>query len=499
MVCVKIYRPLPHQLISSFFPVKSLRWDMWGHTWNDLSNAATVMKQPWATLRALGLYKDPSADWGVDYISGASMRIANEDNGFRRDELIDFVKRDGGFPFLPKWLHGHVADDMSTTWHGFLLDTLGLCETFMKYVAIGVLGVYVGLYLLISFISIGLGSGIKQGMIRLGKALFRLGAILSIVLALYKVAIVRVDNTQWASDLRHGLRYTSPFGDEEARFDGPTTFPHRNDVLIETRLKSDFLAMYNDYIGNHPGNRYWNELVSEKIVTFASYSELPTRFRTAVAEYIVGSIYSAAGRFLYQDEGTDFVELNERDAVLYTYNELTVKSDRIRAKVVTQLEYLISEAKYGHLRESIMSMEYTIPFLVILQQRLLGSPPKSKRSNNPLARPASRSTDRSLTRAFQHSQMAQLPSLQTMVKRSLKRPVKLVVGTFEPSPHSYLTAGEIVEAKVPTKRGKRWQRAVIEDVWSTGYLSVYVPGIGKRVELHRLDIRQLHDDGDEGQ
>jgi hypothetical protein len=95
--------------------------------------------------------------------------------------------------------------------------------------------------------------------------------------------------------------------------------------------------------------------------------------------------------------------------------------------------------------------------------------------------------------------MAQLPSLQTMVKRSLKRPVKLVVGTFEPSPHSYLTAGEIVEAKVPTKRGKRWQRAVIEDVWSTGYLSVYVLGIGKRVELHRLDIRQLHDDDDEGQ
>ena len=476
---------------------ESLRWDMWGHTWNDLSNAATAMKQPWATLRALGLYKDPSADWGVDYISGASMRMSNEDNGFRRDELIDFVKRDGGFPFLPKWLHGHVADDESTTWHGFLLDTLGLCEKFMKYAAIGVLGVYIGLYLLISFISIGLGGGIKQGIVQFGKALFRLGTMLSIVFALYKVAIVRVDNTQWASDLRHGLRYTSPFGNEESRFDGLATFPHRNDVLIETRFKSDFLAMYNDYIGNHPGNRIWNELVSEKARTVASYSDLPTRFRTAVAEYIVGYLYSTAGRFLYQDEGADFVELSERDAVLYTQNELTIKSNAIRAKVLTQLGYLVSEAKYGHLRKSVMSKEYTFPFLIDLQQRLLGSLPKSKKRNTLFARPGSRSRDNSSTRPFHRSQMTTLPSLQTKVNVELKRPVNLMVGTCEPSPNSYLTAGEEVEAKITTKKGKKWHKAVIEDVSSDGYLSVYIPGIRKKEELHRLDIRPLRDDEDE--
>jgi hypothetical protein len=41
------------------------------------------MTQPWATLRALGLYKQKDAVWGIDYITSGSMRGANNDNGFQ--------------------------------------------------------------------------------------------------------------------------------------------------------------------------------------------------------------------------------------------------------------------------------------------------------------------------------------------------------------------------------------------------------------------------------
>jgi len=118
----------------------SLRWDMWGHTLYDLAHADTRMRQPWATLRALGLYKPKDAVWGVDYVSSAIMRMANEDNGFRLDELDTFLER-GAFHWLPQFLNGKVTEGEG--WHGFLLDTLKRCLEFIGNVNVIVLSVYI--------------------------------------------------------------------------------------------------------------------------------------------------------------------------------------------------------------------------------------------------------------------------------------------------------------------------------------------------------------------
>jgi len=461
----------------------SLRWDMWGHTWNDLSKAATAMKQPWATLRALGLYKDPSADWGIDYVSGSSMRMANEDNGFRRHELVDFVHRDGGFKYLPSWLHGYVGDDEETSWHEFLLDTLVRLERFMTRVSVGVAGGYVLLYLLISLVSIR--SEGKQGMRRVGWALFRLGVMVGTVIALYKAGTTHVDNTQWASDLRQGLRYTSPFGNEETQYGGPTVFPHRNDVLIETRYKSDFLAMYNDFVSNHPGNRVWNRLVDEKVSIFESYSGLPPCFRLAVAEYIVGALHNQAARFLYQNNKSNFVEISTGQAVAQTVSELMAKSNFIRKKVLTQLDYLISEAKYGHLRESVMSKHYTAPLLFKLQSRLLGISSQPKRTTSVTI--SQHTKPKNPRHLFHHLPTATLSALEPKYK-STRRRVTLSVGKIHESPFAYLRAGEIVEAKLTIDNAMHWYKAVIEDVYSNGELLIVYLGSGQRDVTHRLRI-----------
>ena len=228
----------------------SLRWDMWGHTWQDLAHADTAMRQPWATLRALGLYKSPSADWGVDYISSVSMRLPNGDNGYREDELEDWVKL-GGFKFLPAFLEGNAENG---SWHEYLLTTLTRCEAFMKDVSFYSLAGYVLIYVIVSMVFGGPAGGMKAR--RFGWALFRLAVICGTVFALYQAALKHVGSTQWAKDISHNLRYSSPFGSEEVLYEGPTTMPHRNDVLIETRYKSEYLAMYNDYVGNHPGIDY---------------------------------------------------------------------------------------------------------------------------------------------------------------------------------------------------------------------------------------------------
>ena len=441
------------------------------------------MQQPWATLRALGLYKDPSAAWGIDYVSGSSMRMANEDNGFRRDELIDFVHRDGGFRFLPRWLHGEVDDDEETSWHEFLMDTFHRCKRFMIGVSAASGGAYVFVYLLASLVSIGLNGDFNEGARRFGWALVRLGVMYGTVLVLYNAAIKHVDKSDWACDIRNGLRYTSPFGNEESRFDGPTTFPYRNDVLIVSRYKSDYLAMHNDFVGNHPGNRFWNELVDEKASIFAVYDGLPFRFGVAVADYIVGALYKYA---LYQNAGANFVEISKRDALVYTIEELAIKSNTIAKQVLTELEFLISEAKYGHLRKSAMSKQHAFPFLVNFYSQLLASSPPSKRTTSVVR--THTKTQRS-NQQFQPLRAIALPTLGAKSKPT-RRPVVLKVGKFERSPYFHLQEGKIVDVQLKQDNVMRWYKAEIDKVMSTGYVSVVLLGSDEGFDIHRLKIRQ---------
>ena len=129
----------------------SLRWDMWGHTWQeDLLHADTEMIQPWATLRALGLYKKQNAVWGVDYITGSCERIAKEDFGFFREHLDEFIGF-GGFKFLPKWLQGQVSDEDG--WPEFLMDTVRRCESFMKGLVFQLAICYIVLFFTVSMSS----------------------------------------------------------------------------------------------------------------------------------------------------------------------------------------------------------------------------------------------------------------------------------------------------------------------------------------------------------
>mmetsp|Transcript_2112 Transcript_2112/g.3098 ORF Transcript_2112/g.3098 Transcript_2112/m.3098 type:complete len:1125 (-) Transcript_2112:123-3497(-) len=89
----------------------SLRKDMWGHTLEDFENASDRMKWPWTILRGLGLWKDngvsnlmgkksSSAQWGWDWITQNSMRIANTDTGYFQNQLMDFASDGHYYKYL---------------------------------------------------------------------------------------------------------------------------------------------------------------------------------------------------------------------------------------------------------------------------------------------------------------------------------------------------------------------------------------------------------------
>lgn len=347
----------------------SLRWDMWGHTLNDLAKADTAMTQPWATLRSLGLYKAKSSSWGIDYISSSSMRIANNDNGFQQDNLETFLER-GGFWFLPDWLENFAINwDADESWPEYLSGTRKLCEQFFEKVSKVALAAFVFLCILLcNFKPRG------RRFQRIGWSLFRLSTIVLCVSGLFYLAKSSVDNSGWAKDISAGRMYGSTVAVERAFVKteyalGPSTYPTKQDVLIETRYGSEYLAIYNDFVTEgHPGNRKFRAMVKS---VAGSYDGYPADFKNKTARFIVESIATKHGRFLYQGPDGYWFLLDSSNAMEYVKKELTIASSAVLIPVMRAARFMESSFKYGIHRDSALARKHAVPFTDNLRKRLL--------------------------------------------------------------------------------------------------------------------------------
>ena len=499
----------------------SLRWDMWGHTLDDLAKAKTRMSQPWTTLRALGLYKQMDAKWGVDYVSGASMRIANGDNGFREDELPEFMEN--GLDPLPKFLYGEI-DTETEGWHEFYLATVVKCEEVFKKANFVALGAYMLLQSLVLLVGLAVGGG-SGSFRRFGRALVRLLITHAIVYGLYLACNNHVDHTQWARDIKAGRRYSSPYHTYEDEYHGPTVWPHRNDVLIETRYKTDALAMYNDYVMAHPGNREWKALLERTAPLHVAYSGLAPIFRTQLADYIVSSMESQNRRFLYQSQEPQWILMSRPDAVAYNDKQLRILSHPVVRHAHTAFEYLISDLKTGHLRDYSMTQKHLVVYLTAFKDKLIKPVVEKKSSPLTLARPRSVHESDDLASPNKTNMLVRsYVSKPSCNSRFLRRPVNLEVGVIpgEPSPGAWVIQGDVVEfrGKRPPKKLLRWYYGTVDSISSSGWFVVtdangkseyiqrasvraYVPfAVGEKVEystggkFRKCTITHVHEDGD---
>lgn len=499
----------------------SLRWDMWGHTLDDLAHAKTRMTQPWATLRSLGLYKQKEADWGIDYISGGSMRMANGDNGFREDQLEEQIEA-GGFPLLPGFLNGEV-DLKREGWREYYLKTCIKIEEFMLKVNLVAVPAYIFLQVLILVVRLFLPSDPKNGPFRrFGWAIARLVLVHTVVYGLFRAALNHVDNTQWAKDIKEERRYTNPFAVTDNDYSGPTTYPHREDILIETRYKNPALAMYNDFINGHPGNRQWNPLLESMAPLYESYSGLPTVFRDHLAEYMVSSMESQQRRFLYQGKESHWHLLSRENALNYNERQLQISSNPVLRHVYTGLEYLLQECKHGHLRNTVLTRYDVIPHLRDFQDKLLqqfqnvtfvslAREPTLSEMDDPVPKPIT---------IMHRTLIVKKPELNS---RFVRRPVNLAMGTNpgEPSVGAWIKEGSIVEARFKGDNGQyKWYYGTVDHIASLGFhlvtfydeqqdyvkadgVRAYIPfKVGEKVEYNldnefyvRSEVIRVHPDG----
>ena len=335
----------------------SLRWDHWGMTWRDLKEGRFWL--PW--VRALSLFKPSHVPWGLDYISSSSMRIANLDHGFRREHLDDFLERDGGFRYLPKFMQAEVGEDES--WPEFLNNTVLKSESFMGYINKIAIGAYAALFFLLN-----LTSSPHKGA---GRAVRRVVLSHGFIFVGYLLLNCYVDSTFWAKDILANRRYSNAFVAEESEYplDAPEAFPTRTDMLVQTRYDSEFLYMYNDWMDNHPGNELFNEHLNAIAPFYRAYPDL---FRDASVDYIVKAVKSSPGRFLHQSTHGTWLRMSDDDVTDYVKTELYVHSSSILPQLRRAIKFIMSDYKYGIYRGTSLSKTASLPYLRKLQAKLMG-------------------------------------------------------------------------------------------------------------------------------
>eukprot|EP00977_Amphora_coffeiformis_P004442 scaffold945_cov170-Amphora_coffeaeformis.AAC.22 len=344
----------------------SIRWDMWGHTWDDLAHATERMGQPWATLRSLALYKPRDAEWGMDYITSSSLRGVGLETGFDGEAMAKFQKW-GQITWLPMFLQEKGLDpDEEDVWLKYCTRTLKKVHTFLGLVVFSAISGYAVICAVVSILQTK-----RSWAHSFGLSILRLGAICAAAYVVFVGLKSHVDSTRWAADIRGNRRYSSVFANDLAygvKSEGLTTLPHRKDVLIENRFGSSYLHFYNDYVNGHPGNRYFLDLVNGVSAAFGSY---PFWLQEATARYVTESVLANQGRFLEQGVNGDWYINDFEEAMVYTRKTLVQKTMPVVAAVLQELRFIVSGFRFSTLRNTKLAQKHMAPFLKSFEEKLV--------------------------------------------------------------------------------------------------------------------------------
>jgi hypothetical protein len=393
-------------------------------------------------------------NWGFDYTTLQLIRYAaGATNVGVYDEfgVYDFVQNGGFSPWLPLALHARVPpypenyrmDDAELhpahTWHGFYVLTaerclVTACVCHALFLAVYLLGLHFCLSKQSTLTQTSTANARPQHQRHQQQECGGGGGMSIVVLRLVLWHFVVcwmaqrvnrfIDESPWARDIAKGHHYNVVFpeaqntkhsiGLEEdvhgyGLYDGPTVYPYKTDVLIETRMGSRHLAMYNDFIEYHPGNRFWRHMLSQQAIFFVMYNRvggLPPAFAEAVVRNVVDTTQDQLGsRFLYQDMHTgDWMLLSRENVMKVTRRELHASYPRVLCPLVTEVRFFLSECLYGHLRDTALCRVHAPAFLKRIRKSLIYGlvpvkPPHSLESSSLLPPLLDNSTIRRLFRS----------------------------------------------------------------------------------------------------
>mmetsp|Transcript_4710 Transcript_4710/g.9146 ORF Transcript_4710/g.9146 Transcript_4710/m.9146 type:complete len:961 (+) Transcript_4710:168-3050(+) len=357
-------RQLPH---GTYFHI---RWDMWGHTLNDLLDAKRYMPAPLAAIRSAGIWKPRDRHWGWDWLTVACLRIANDQNGYTSEELVEWVHNFDVFG-LPHFLRGPVSDRPGYGWEAFIRGTLERFVGFWGFLTVGLLLVYLFftkvIYLIQYYWSGGKDSGLFRAVLR--RLVCSYGMIGIATCAVHYMIYI----SPWAESIRSERFLMKPFPQASSvkikTREGPTTVPSVYDVLIGSRFDSRDIGAYNNFLNYHPGNKRFSDWIDASTEAFTDSPIL----QHALISSIVNDISKNGGRFLQQNEIGFWVRLPGTESAEYTRKQLVKRSNPLLAALDEELAFMIADARYGPLRGSSLAQQYAQEYLFKWEGLLFGA------------------------------------------------------------------------------------------------------------------------------
>lgn len=418
----------------------SLLWHQWGHTFSDYLHSDKRMTEPQKTLRSLGIIKGK----GWNYLSSLSMRMANEDTEMRTDDLEELLE-EGGIWFLPTaWQD--MTDEISdiSDWHAFCFGTLKKVERELKQYYLMGLGAYISMF---SFFVVlqrifGTGKVAKRSKISITLGfLFRILSVHGAILFLAWFALDTVENSSWGKSIRNRKLYRIPVA--EVNNPAPSTIPRKGDILLYSHYSSDYLASWARVIDfAHPGNSLWREITTEYAAPFAV---LPENLKEGFCETLVIEV-SEDRRFLKQDEERFWFEVDDTDELTKAcHRDLTKASDPLLGNLISQIDSLQSETRFGRFRETIMQTK-TMPDYIRRWENVLMQK-KSKKTQSSIPKPKQSLKLRKFGKAIYSPARAATTATMTFTSLPIRR-FTLPQQPFreEPFNGAWLEEGDRVEA-----------------------------------------------------
>lgn len=281
----------------------SLRWDMWGHTIEDMS---TIFDKPWNMWNSLGIYK--SGHWGWTYPMINLLLSATEG--------IEVTS--------------HV--DLRDEFHWYL-------STAEKYLCVGYPA------LLLSSI---LFAFCCKSQRKFSCAYLLRGHAIPLIVSLSTLAFFV--STEWAQTVYSLKKFTQPsFLPLEInltkKYKRSIVIPHRDDLLFGDRLDNFYIHVKKRFYDYHPGNSDFLQLMES---SRAIYNALQVEQKTRFITMILASQVEADRLFLRQNDYGDFVRMSTEASFEETRRLLLYGENACVDVVTKKAKFISSQAKYGY-------------------------------------------------------------------------------------------------------------------------------------------------------
>jgi hypothetical protein len=255
----------------------------------------------------------------------------------------------------------------------------------------------------------------------------------------------RIDNSTWAHNIQYKRSFSLP-RTLALTPDIPATLPNKNDILILEGMQSAYFGSFTKVLElSHPGNKAWHATVSRYANGFVSLSP---ELQYQVCLSILLEARQRHQRILLKNTDGNWAEAPMKSYLRFCHKSIVQHSKPVTDAASQTLDFLLSEARFGFCRDTVMHSRFVPVMLTSLQDEILGvraallKTEKKSLANMLLS---------SSWTAAPHRQISSgLPKLPRHTRApfalSKRQPIPIASSGGEPYPGAWIQEGETVEA-----------------------------------------------------